>query len=194
MTVIHAEQLSSQFTVEEYLAFIATRPDEERWQLIDGVAMMMPPPTKVHQRIGSNIAFALNTHFQTHRPEYYAYQEVGLIVPGGERFRPEADVAVEDSAAAYESYTDKFHLVVEVLSESNTDKDVEIKRQRYMQHPDSHYVLIISQKVPTVMVWARQLNWQPQKLTRFDATLELPEFAFTATLRTIYAGTPVAKA
>ena len=28
-----------KFTVEEYLAFIESRPEEERWQLIDGVAL-----------------------------------------------------------------------------------------------------------------------------------------------------------
>ena len=135
----------------------------------------------------------LNNHFEIHRPQYYAYQEAGLIVPDVERFRPEADVAVEDNAADYESYSDKFYLVVEVLSDSNTDKEVELKRLRYMQHPDNLYVLIISQKHLSVMVWARRLNWQPQELTRLDATLELPEFGFTTTLRTIYAGTPVAR-
>jgi hypothetical protein len=34
-----------KFTVEEYLAFIESRPEEERWQLIDGAAMLMPRPT-----------------------------------------------------------------------------------------------------------------------------------------------------
>ena len=192
MNVSPSRPTSSKFSVEEYLAFIATRPDEERWQLIDGVAMMMTAPTKAHQRIGSNLAFALNMHFQVHRPEYYAYQEVGLIVPEVERFRPEADVAVEDNAADYESYSDKFYLVAEVLSESNTDKDVEIKRQRYLQHPGNLYVLIISQKEPWVQVWARRLDWQPLELAHLDDRLELPEFGFATTLRAIYAGTPVA--
>jgi Uma2 family endonuclease len=36
-----------KFSVEEFLALAETRPQEERWQLIDGVAMMMPPPTLV---------------------------------------------------------------------------------------------------------------------------------------------------
>ena len=191
MNAIHSQTPSSKFTVEEYLDFISTRPSEERWQLIDGVAMMMPPPTKAHQRIGSNFARLLNNHFELHRPEYYAYQEVGLIVPGVERFRPEADVAVEDNAADYESYSDKFYLVVEVLSDSNTDKDVEIKRQRYMQHPDNLYVLIISQKLSSVTVWARRMGWEPLELTKLEDTLDLPEFAFSTTLRALYAGTPV---
>jgi hypothetical protein len=62
-----------------------------------------------------------------------------------------------------------------------------------MQHPDNLYVLIVSQRQLSVMVWARRRDWAPYELTRLDATLELPEFDFTTTLRAIYAGTPVAK-
>ena len=92
-----------KFSVEEYFALIESRPEEERWQLIDGVAMMMPPPTRVHQLIASNLAFELNTHFRAHRPELCALQEVGLIVPEAELFRPEADVAVARLMAATSS-------------------------------------------------------------------------------------------
>lgn len=194
MTVMQPTILAQRFTVEEFLAFYAGRPDGERWQLIDGVAMMMPPPTKAHQRIGSNLAFELNTHFKVHRPDLYAYQEAGLIVPDAERFRPEADVAVEESAADYESYSDKFFLVAEVLSDSNTDRDVEIKRRRYMQHPDNLYALIIDQKSVMVEVWARRLGWQQIILSAIDDVLELPEIGISIPLRTIYAGTPVAAA
>ena len=44
-------------------------------------------------------------------PSYCALQEVGLIVPEAELFRPEADVAVLDAMADYESYSDKFYCV-----------------------------------------------------------------------------------
>ena len=91
-----------KFSVEEFFALIELRPEEERWQLIDGVAMMMPPPTRVHQQIASNLAFELNTHFRAHRLGLSALQEVGLMVPAAELFRPEADVAVFDAMADYE--------------------------------------------------------------------------------------------
>ncbi len=191
MTVMQPTILAQRFTVDEFLAFYAGRPDGERWQLIDGVAMMMPPPTKAHQRIGSNLAFELNTHFKAHRPDLYAYQEVGLIVPDAERFRPEADVAVEESAADYESYSDKFFLVAEILSDSNTDRDIEIKRRRYMEHPDNLYVLIVDQKSVMVEVWARRQGWEQNVLSSLADALELPEFGISIRLRTIYAGTPV---
>ena len=50
-----------KFSVEEFFALMESRPEEERWQLIDGVAMMMPPPTLVHQRIASNLARSNST-------------------------------------------------------------------------------------------------------------------------------------
>ena len=140
--------------------------------------MMMPPPTRVHQQVASNLAFELNTHFRAHRPEICALQEVGLIVPKAELFRPEADVAVLDPMADYESYADKFYCVAEILSDSNTDKDIAVKRQRYLQHPDNLYFLLIDQKRVRAEVFARAADWQPATLEGLDAKFELPAFGF----------------
>jgi Uma2 family endonuclease len=46
---------SQLLSIEAFRAFIAVRPEEERWELIDGAAVMMTPPTKAHQRIASNL-------------------------------------------------------------------------------------------------------------------------------------------
>ena len=155
--------------------------------------MMMPPPTRVHQQIASNLAFELNTHFRAHRLEFSALQEVGLIVPEAELFRPEADVAVFDAMADYESYSDKFYLVAEVLSDSNTDKDIAVKRQRYLQHSDNRYFVLIEQKRMHVEMLARAAAWQPQVLQAPDDILQLPDFGFATTLSALYRGTPLAR-
>jgi len=44
-----------QLTMEQFHAFRDERPKEEKWELIDGVPMMMPPPTLMHQRISRNL-------------------------------------------------------------------------------------------------------------------------------------------
>jgi Uma2 family endonuclease len=181
-----------KFSVEEFFALIESRPEEERWQLIDGVAMMMPPPTLVHQRIASNLARLLNDHLEGERPHLYAFQEVGLIVPDAELFRPEADVAVLDALADYESYAKKFYFVAEILSDSNTDKDIAVKRQRYLQHPDNLYFVLIEQKRLRLELLARRTGWQPVVLETPDAFLELPEFGFRRPVGDLYRGTPLA--
>ncbi len=155
--------------------------------------MMMPPPTRVHQQIASNLAFELNTHFRAHRPALCALQEIGLTVPEAELFRPEADVAVLDAMADYESYADRFYLVAEILSDGNTDKDIAVKRQRYLQHPDNLYFLLVEQKRVRVEVMARATGWQPVALDRLDATLQLPEFEFRVGIASLYRGTPLAR-
>jgi Uma2 family endonuclease len=185
-----------KFTVEEYLAFIESRPEEERWQLIDGVAMMMPPPTLRHQRIASNLARLLNAHLEKVRPDLYAYQEVGLMVPDVASFRPEADVAVLDSSIDVDDtpYAGRFFLVAEILSDSNTDKDIAAKSRRYLQHPLNLYFVLFEQKQVRVELRARAAGWEPAVLEGLDAVLELPEWGFRATLADLYRGTSLAPA
>src|ERR1022692_4716580 len=36
--------------VDEFIAFLETRPDGEHWELIEGVAVMMAPSSYAHQR------------------------------------------------------------------------------------------------------------------------------------------------
>jgi Uma2 family endonuclease len=186
-------QTDGKLTVEEYLAFIEARPEEERWQLIDGVAMMMPPPTVRHQVIAANLTFELNAHFRQHQPKLRAVQETGLMVPDVASFRPEADVAVLDGSVDVDAlYADSFYLVAEILSESNTDKDISAKSRRYIQHPQNLYLLLIEQKQVRVEVRARVAGWQPAELKSLDAVLELPEWGFRMPLAALYAGTPLA--
>ena len=60
MTVLPASRQHDArlWTADQFLDFLMSRPDEERWQLVDGLAMMMVPPSKVHQHIaGTSSAF-----------------------------------------------------------------------------------------------------------------------------------------
>ena len=208
-TVFRPLHSGMQMSDEEFVAFLATRSHGERWQLIDGDAIMMNPPKLRHQWIGGNLAEALNQHFMRHRPQLRALQEIGLLVPGVKRFHPTADVAViDDSVDLDTSWADRFHLVAEVLSDSNSRRLIERKCKRYMQHPLNQYVLVIAQLEARVEVFARAGGWQPQVLTRLDDVIELPDIAtgsrtgpagdvgrgheISIPLHRLYAGTPAA--
>ena len=91
------------------------------------------------------------------------------------------------------SYSNKFYCVGEILSDSNTDKDIAVKRQRYLQHPDNLYFLLIDQKRVRAEVFARAADWQPATLEGLDAKLELPAFGFGIALGALYRGTPLAR-
>ena len=46
---------SGTMDVDEFMAFLETRPHTERWDLIEGVAVMMAPASYAHQRIVRNL-------------------------------------------------------------------------------------------------------------------------------------------
>lgn len=104
------------WTADQFLDFTLTRPDEERWQLIDGLPMMMTSPTFRHQRIGKNLIVLLDRALETTRPDLAAYYELGLRIPGREDFNPAPDVVVVPDQVNSERYVDRFFLVGEVIS------------------------------------------------------------------------------
>ena len=46
-------------TIEEFLAMYEERPDGEKWELIEGVAVMSPSPVDIHQIIVANLMIEL---------------------------------------------------------------------------------------------------------------------------------------
>jgi len=126
-----AEQKSGMLSREQYLGFLATRSDKERWQLLDGTAVMMNPPTLVHQLIAMNLATELNIALRRSRPDLIALVELGVSVPSRPAFLPEVDLAVVDMAVDYSSYAGRFYLTAEILSESNTQEYMSLKLEGY---------------------------------------------------------------
>ena len=133
------------WTSDQFLDFYMSRPEGERWQLIDGLAMMMVSPTKVHQRIGRNLLNRLDEALERQGTELLAYYDFAIRIPGVDGFSPEPDVVVVDGAADYRHYADRFYLVAEVISPSNTAELIERKLELYRSHPDNLYCLTVSQ-------------------------------------------------
>ena len=101
---------SGTMDVDEFMAFLETRPDGERWDLIEGVAVMMAPPSYAHQRIASNLCGLLNNAFAGQRLDLFAYQRAGVRNPGLRNFQPEPDIVVVPGVAGYDLYSEQFRL------------------------------------------------------------------------------------
>jgi len=182
----------STLSTEAFRAWTETRPDEERWELIDGVPMMMTPPTKAHQRIASNLERLLNDAL-VHTPERAAYQRVGLnLGPVVENYDPEPDVVVIDVAESPdERYADRFYLIAEVVSASDRPK-IEGKREIYKLHAACNCILTIQQDRHELRIDRRAGNgWTTQILTRPADELVVTDFGLRCTLADLYRGTPL---
>ncbi|HEX2255560.1 MAG TPA: Uma2 family endonuclease [Afifellaceae bacterium] len=192
MSVLSEWKNDGLLTAEQYLAFLETRPDDERWELIDGVAVMMNPPTYRHQNIERNILRLLEDALEHTRPELTVVSGGGILVEGYPRFRPQPDIVVVDRDLDEISYADRFYLAAEILSQSNTPEFIALKVERYKQNPHNLYTFVVAQRELRVDVMSRANDWLSVVLSSPDDVLELPEFGFRCAVRELYRGTPLA--
>jgi Uma2 family endonuclease len=178
-------------SVASFRTWLTSRPDEEHWELIGGVPMMMAPPNRRHQRIATNLENLLNAALRGHDPALAAYQNIGLNIVSTVPYDPEPDVAVilEDENPD-PRYADRFYLVAEVLSES--DKDViDTKRDIYRAHPSCICILLVRQDRAEIVVEQRTADgWQSQVLGAADE-LVLSGFGLACPVKDVYRNTPL---
>jgi Uma2 family endonuclease len=186
-----AQPYSGTMDVDEFMAFLETRPDNERWELIEGVAVMMAPPSVAHQRIASNLCTLLNAAFDAQRLDLFAYQRAGVRNPGVRNFQPEPDVVVLSGVAGYNLYSESFHLAGEVLSPTNNRAEIDLKLRRYREAPDNLYVVVIEPREFLVELYAKSDDWRPVKLTKADDPIAMPEFGLRCRVVDLYRGTPL---
>jgi len=177
--------------VDEFMAFLETRPDEEHWELIEGVAVMMAPASYAHQRIVRNMCELLNSAFQAQHLDLFAYFDAGVRSPGVRNFQPEPDVVVVPGVAGRELYSERFQLVAEVLSPTNTRREIDLKLRRYREAQENLYAVVIEPRAFMVEIHARNRNWKPVVLKRPDDTIEMPEFGLRCRVADLYIDTPL---
>jgi Uma2 family endonuclease len=186
-----ASSLSGTMEVDEFMAFVETRPDEEHWELIEGVAVMMAPASYAHQRIVWNLCELLNGAFAARHLDLFAYFDAGVRSPGVRNFQPQPDVVVVPGIAGYDLYSERFQLVAEVLSPTNRRQEIDLKLRRYREAPDNLYSVVIEPREFLVEIYAKHGNWQPAILTKPDDPIEMPEFALSCRVAALYRGTPL---
>jgi Uma2 family endonuclease len=181
----HAPILS----VASFRAWLTSRPDEEHWELIEGVPMMMTPPNRRHQRIASNLETLLNAALARHAPGLAAY--IGVNIVSTVPYDPEPDVAViREDENPDPRYAERFYLVAEVPSESD-EGIIESKRDIYRAHPSCTCILLVRQDRVEITVDRRAAGaWHSQVLLGADE-LALPEFGPTCPVRDVYRDAPL---
>jgi Uma2 family endonuclease len=186
-----ARPCSGTMDVDEFMAFLEMRPKEERWHLIEGIAVMMAPPSLAHQRIAWNLCELLNRTFAAQSRDLFAYHEIAIRLPGLANFQPEPDVVVVPGTAGYELYAEDFRLVAEILSPSNTRAEIDLKLRRYREAPQNLYVVVIEPRKFLVEVHPKNHDWQPAILAQPNDTIDMPEFGLRCSVADLYRGTPL---
>ena len=177
--------------IKEFLAFYRSRPDEEHWELIDGVAIMMATPTLAHNRIADNPRAILNAHFRAGGLDLYAYGDTSVRTKSVSNYLPRPDVMVGPRFAGHERSSEKYELVAEVLYPSNRKRLVAQKLKYYQAHPGNACVLIVDSRRIWLEKYERAAGWSPYSYSDPDDTISLEAFGVKFKLADLYVDTPL---
>jgi Uma2 family endonuclease len=169
-----AENEDHRYTYGDYL----TRPDEERWELIDGIAYAMTPaPSTQHQRISGELFRQLSNYFLDKSGEVFAAAFDVRLPQGNEQdeaidtvVQPDIVVVCDPAKIDEKGCKGAPDLVVEIVSPSTVQKDLKQKMALYERAGVKEY-WIIHPADKTVMIFKLNQMAQygrPEILTKED--------------------------
>ena len=180
-----------QMTIEEFLAFTGTRPDEERWELIEGRPVMNASPVDFHQMIVGNIVALLIAHKSATKAPWYPIIGTGTRVPASANSLPQPDALVKANPLTGSSVTDDALVLFEVLSKSNSKADQAWRRRVYASVPNCQHYVTVSLKAAEVVAYDRSSAWKERRVKGTSSVLDLPALQASLPLADIYRWTPL---
>ena len=184
--------------------FVASRPDEETWELVEGHVLMQAQPSVEHQLVAGNIERLLNDALERAGILRFAIQATTIdLRPGIEgSYVPDVSVldATDDDLGRNTSRT--CFLAAEIVSPSDMrtlpgtgEAKIATKVKRYRGLPSCEAILVVELEEQGVFLHVRRdAGWRLERLRAPDDTIVLPSFGLRCALRDIYARTSVPQA
>jgi Uma2 family endonuclease len=174
---------------EEFIAFAVETPDDERWELIDGVPVMAASPTDLHQVIIGNIITALVTFRRRNRAPWIALPGVTMRIPAMNHRAPLPDVLVRRAPVIGLPFSEEALVLFEVLSPRNTPRDREWRLGTYQNAQGAEHYVVIRQDRPEATRYDRDADWRPTPVEGIGQALELPALGTSIAMADIYEAT-----
>jgi len=178
---------TSPMTLEAYLGF--DNGTDNRYELVDGVLIPMPPESDTHDRIAS---FLYAIFLQLGIPYYRLSMKVQVAVSGklANARQPDLTLLSEESAAALQGAKQRLithdmpppDLVVEIVSPQQETRDYRHKRTEYAgRHIPEYWIVDPMAEKVTLLMWVDGLYEEEiYRGTEAIASRLCPELALTA--------------
>ena len=178
-----------EMTLEEFLRW--TSDGDARYQLLEGRAVAMTPPSSAHGTIVSNLARRIGERLD--RLEHCRLvTEGGILSPTKEDTYYQADLVVTCTAHhPGEQHIAEPLMIVEVLSPSTEDHDRKVKVADYRKCSSVQEILLVDQSKPYCEIHRRfeadQDRWLVDLYLSLEETLSLESLGVELPLEAIYA-------
>ncbi|MCD6395897.1 MAG: Uma2 family endonuclease, partial [Spirochaetaceae bacterium] len=144
---LEAKRFDSKYTYKDYSSW----PEDERWELIDGVAYdMSAAPTSWHQRISGELYFQIKLFLKKYRCEAFSapFDVFLTVFPIKDKndidtiVQPDISVICDPSKIVKKGCLGAPDLIIEILSPSTSKKDLNEKFQLYEKHRVKEYWVV----------------------------------------------------
>ena len=182
-------------TAEEFFAFTQSRPDEEKWELIEGEPVMNASASRLHQRIFGNLLAALKRLEQQQKLRGKLAWEVlpGIGVRVSPTNVPVPDVIIRPFDDLQGVECDDMIVAFEVLSPSTADFDLRWKRKIYAGLASLQHYVVVAQDAVELVAYDRASGFTERRLEHIGMTLDLPALSVSLPLAEIYLDTGLDK-
>jgi len=181
--------IDDPMTVEEFLAFAETRPDEEKWELIEGEPIMNAAPAYLHQRIVGNLIARLATIGMERAAAWSAIPGIGVRL--SDISAPVPDVMVRPRDFLKAVVCDDMIVAFEVLSPSTAKRDLRWKRKAYSSLPSLMHYVVIAQDAVEVLTYDRASGFGERRLTDVREGVDLSALGIRLAVTDIYRDTGI---
>ena len=180
-----------RLNVAEFIEMIRPHPDEQRWELLDGEAVLMSPQTERHQRIVMNLLRSADRWAQSRG--CVALPGLGMLNDEIDDYAPIPDVLVRCGAMVDGGFAKDPVFIAEVLSPSTMNNDRGRKVDFYKTIASLQSLIVVYQDEARVEHWTRTDGGWIHAVSRgLSASLEVPCLNATLALAELYAGVPLA--
>ena len=170
--------------VEQFLAFNDTRPDKEKWELLDGELFLNATPVNSHQIVVDNLVRHLHPLLRAAGNRYRASTGTGVRLSDITLVEP--DVMVRPRHVRDGNVFEDIVVAFEVLSQSTRRNDLKFKRTAYAALASlTHYVAIAPRNFD-VRVFARSADWAEVRLSQPEQSVAFDSLGISLPLAAIY--------
>ena len=169
---------------EDFFRFLETRPDEEKWELFDGLPVLNPTPVYPHQAIVKNLLRILGNLEIERNSSWSVLPGIGVRVSNISV--PVPDVMILPRRRDNAHVCDDMIAAFEVLSPSTGKRDLDWKRKAYASLAAVMDCIIIAPDKVQILHYRRSDSWAELQLLDMNASLAIPELEIELKLRDVY--------
>jgi Uma2 family endonuclease len=166
--------------------FTDLRPDEERWELRDGIPVMNPTPTNFHQIIVSNLLFELGREARRQGDRWHVFPGTNVVPDTEKPNAPIPDVAARFGDPLHSSFLTDIVLAVEVISPDSRRRDLERKPLLYAAIASLAHYVVVDTRSPVITLFDRAAGFAPRAFSDPDQPAPLPAIGSDLRPREIY--------